>query len=136
MVLRVPPATAGISTCTVTSAGHVRLPPHVPPDAGAAVAGLLRRHPLRRLCVADGANELRDHAFFAHLNFDALALGAVSSPIKPCANLKKPAEFSNFDAKFTALPVETPPEDATNPDSPGAFAGDESAFTHDWEFAR
>lgn len=114
----------------------LRLPPHVPPDAGAAVAGLLRRHPLRRLCVGDGANELRGNAFFSHINFDALALGAVPSPIRPCANLRRPAHFTNFDAKFTALPVETPLEDGANPNCPAPFAGDESAFDHDWEFAR
>ena len=107
----------------------------MPPDAGAAVAGLLRRHPLRRLCVRDGADALRTVPFFKHLDFDALALGAITPPIRPCLGLKKPAEYSNFDARFTSLPVETPPDDPANPDSPGSFAGD-AAFARDWEFAR
>ena len=114
----------------------LRLPPHVPPDAGAAVAGLLRRHPLRRLCVADGADALRRLDFFKHLDFDALALGAGQPPIRPCANLKRAAEFSNFDARFTALPVETPPDDAKSPDSPAGYAGGLDAFKDDWVFAR
>ena len=53
-----------------------------------------------------------------------------------CPHLRRPAHFTNFDAKFTALPVETPLEDGADPNCPAPFAGDESAFDHDWEFAR
>ena len=41
----------------------LRLPPSVPPEAGACVAALLRRHPKQRLCALNGADELRGEAF-------------------------------------------------------------------------
>ena len=109
----------------------LRLPPSVPPDAGACVAALLRRHPKQRLCAVSGADELRSEAFFASVDFDALVLGALDPPIAPCRSLSRPAHRANFDGRFTTLPVDTPVE---GPD-PSFLDGDDALATG-WEFVR
>ena len=109
----------------------LRLPPSVPPDAGACVAALLRRHPKQRLCAVNGADELRGEAFFASVDFDALVLGALDPPIQPCSRLSRPAHRANFDGRFTTLPVDTPVE---GPD-PSFLDGDDALATG-WEFVR
>ena len=160
----------------------LRIPPTVPADAAACIAGLLRRrpggadafcrgastvaassscnfeyvprrHPRQRLCCAAGAEQLQAQPFFRELDFDALVLGAVEPPIKPCAGLKRPARagaplekltlpprrapsapqahFANFDNKFTVLPVDTPADG----DLPAFLVGDDDDFP-DWEFSR
>mgnify|MGYP001158525916 CR=1 FL=1 len=109
----------------------LRLPPSVPPEAGACVAALLRRHPKQRLCALNGADELRGEAFFASVDFDALVLGALDPPIQPCSRLSRPAHRANFDGRFTTLPVDTPVE---GPDP--AFLDGDDALATGWEFVR
>ena len=109
----------------------LRLPPSINPEAGACVAALLRRHPKQRLCAVSGADELRSEAFFASVDFDALVLGALEPPIKPCRSLSRPAHRANFDGRFTTLPVDTPVE---GPD-PDFLDGDDALATG-WEFVR
>ena len=61
---------------------------------------------MRRLCTRAGGSELRAHPFFAHLDFDVLARGAVRPPIRPCEHLtnKPPYYIANFDAKSLITP--------------------------------
>lgn len=63
------------------------------------VKGLLNRNPKHRLGAANDAEELKAHAFFADIDWEALARKKVVPPFKP--KLKSVLDTSNFDPEFT-----------------------------------
>ncbi|KAF2665372.1 serine/threonine protein kinase [Microthyrium microscopicum] len=63
------------------------------------VKGLLNRNPKHRMGANGGAKELRNHAFFADVDWEALAKKRVVPPFKP--KLKGELDVSNFDPEFT-----------------------------------
>lgn len=63
------------------------------------VKGLLNRNPKHRLGATDDAEELKKHAFFADIDWIALAKKKITPPFKP--KLKSETDTSNFDPEFT-----------------------------------
>jgi serine/threonine protein kinase SCH9 len=63
------------------------------------VKGLLNRNPKHRLGATGDAEELKSHAFFDDVDWDALAKKNVVPPFKP--KLKSELDVSNFDPEFT-----------------------------------
>ncbi|KIW08486.1 hypothetical protein, variant 1 [Verruconis gallopava] len=63
------------------------------------VKGLLNRNPKHRLGSQGDAEELKQHPFFADVDWDALSKKNVVPPFKP--KLKGELDVSNFDPEFT-----------------------------------
>ncbi|KAF2747381.1 kinase-like protein [Sporormia fimetaria CBS 119925] len=63
------------------------------------VKGLLNRNPKHRLGATRDAQELKEHPFFADVDWDALSKKNVVPPFKP--KLKSELDVSNFDPEFT-----------------------------------
>ncbi|KAK0660491.1 kinase-like domain-containing protein [Cercophora samala] len=63
------------------------------------VKGLLNRNPKHRLGATDDAEELKRHAFFADIDWDALSKKLITPPFKP--QLKNDTDVSYFDPEFT-----------------------------------
>jgi serine/threonine protein kinase len=63
------------------------------------VKGLLNRNPKHRLGAVNDAQELKEHAFFADIDWTALTKKLVVPPFKP--KLKSALDTSNFDPEFT-----------------------------------
>jgi X-X-X-Leu-X-X-Gly heptad repeat protein len=63
------------------------------------VKGLLNRNPKHRLGSQGDAEELKNHPFFADVDWEALAKKNVVPPFKP--KLKSELDVSNFDPEFT-----------------------------------
>lgn len=63
------------------------------------VKGLLNRNPKHRLGANGDAEELKSHAFFADVDWIALAKKNLVPPFKP--KLKSELDVSNFDPEFT-----------------------------------
>ncbi|KAF2733094.1 kinase-like protein [Polyplosphaeria fusca] len=63
------------------------------------VKGLLNRNPKHRLGANGDAEELKSHAFFADIDWDALSKKNLVPPFKP--KLKGELDVSNFDPEFT-----------------------------------
>ncbi|KAI9792771.1 MAG: hypothetical protein M1816_001503 [Peltula sp. TS41687] len=80
--------------------GKVRFPKDALSTEGRNfVKGLLNRNPRHRLGAIDDAEELKSHAFFADVDWDALMRKNVVPPFKP--KLKGVLDTSNFDPEFT-----------------------------------
>ncbi|KAK2072818.1 hypothetical protein P8C59_007151 [Phyllachora maydis] len=63
------------------------------------VKGLLNRNPKHRLGAVDDAEELKRHAFFGDIDWNALAKKLITPPFKP--QLKSETDVSYFDPEFT-----------------------------------
>jgi X-X-X-Leu-X-X-Gly heptad repeat protein len=63
------------------------------------VKGLLNRNPKHRLGSQGDAEELKNHPFFADVDWEALGKKNVVPPFKP--KLKSELDVSNFDPEFT-----------------------------------
>lgn len=63
------------------------------------VKGLLNRNPKHRLGATDDAEELKRHAFFNDVDWDALSKKLITPPFKP--KLKNETDVSYFDPEFT-----------------------------------
>lgn len=91
------------------------------------VKGLLNRNPKHRLGAIDDGRELRAHAFFADIDWDALRQKKIPPPFKP--HLTSELDISNFDPEFTQAStshLNRHHQLATTPLSPGMqakFAG-------------
>jgi serine/threonine protein kinase len=76
----------------------------VPPDAKDLLEKLLVRDPKKRLGTGEAdAVPIRDHQFFASMDWDKLMRKEIESTYKP--KLHGEADTSNFDPQFTAEPV-------------------------------
>ena len=96
------------------------------------VKGLLNRNPKHRLGANGDAEELKNHAFFDDIDWDALTKKMVVPPFKP--KLKSILDTSNFDPEFTnalqnssslnarAAALASGAEPASTPLSPGMQA--------------
>lgn len=69
------------------------------------VKGLLNRNPRHRLGAQRDADELKEHSFFADIDWDAIARKQVVPPFKP--KLKSILDVSNFDPEFTNALADT-----------------------------
>lgn len=67
------------------------------------VKGLLNRNPKHRLGAVHDAKELREHPFFADINWSELQRKNVVPPFKP--KLSSETDTSNFDPEFTNAPM-------------------------------
>jgi protein-serine/threonine kinase len=80
--------------------GKVRFPRDaLSTDGRNFVKGLLNRNPKHRLGSQGDAEELKQHPFFADIDWDALGKKNVVPPFKP--KLKGELDVSNFDPEFT-----------------------------------
>jgi hypothetical protein len=80
--------------------GKIRFPKSVIGDDGKQlVKGLLNRNPKHRLGAQRGAQELKEHAFFSCIDWDALAARQVNPPFKPFVECDE--SVANFDPEFT-----------------------------------
>ncbi|CAH0486219.1 unnamed protein product [Peronospora farinosa] len=79
-----------------------RMPPEMPPEAASLISGLLTFNPSERL-GSRGAQELRDHAFFAGVSWDERVRREVAPPWRPV--VQDELDVGNFDAEFTSEPV-------------------------------
>ena len=78
--------------------GQVRSPVEVPvPDCPVQ---LLNRNPKHRLGAQRDATELKDHTFFAPIDWKALSLKQVTPPFKPV--VESDESVANFDPEFTS----------------------------------
>jgi len=87
--------------------GRFTVPSFVSPAANDLVRKLLRRNVDRRLgaCKKGGA-AVRAHPFFAGLNWKSAARRGLEPPHAPeLENAADPADISQFDPRFTALPA-------------------------------
>ncbi|KAI5795438.1 kinase-like domain-containing protein [Peziza echinospora] len=67
------------------------------------VKGLLNRNPKHRLGAVHDAKELKEHPFFADVDWTALVRKDVIPPFKP--KLSSETDTSNFDPEFTNAPM-------------------------------
>ncbi|WVQ84398.1 hypothetical protein IAT38_006550 [Cryptococcus sp. DSM 104549] len=80
--------------------GKIRFPKHVIGDDGKQfVKGLLNRNPQNRLGAHRGAVELKEHPFFASIDWDALYKKQITPPFKPIVDSDE--SVANFDPEFT-----------------------------------
>jgi len=85
-----------------------------PDDIGVAarslLSGLLMRDPSRRLGV-NGAEEIKNHPFFAEIDWGKLLMKKYQPPFKPL--VKSAMDTSNFDEEFTnEIPLDSVVEDS------------------------
>ncbi|KAF3913459.1 hypothetical protein AA313_de0202967 [Arthrobotrys entomopaga] len=91
------------------------------------VKGLLNRNPKHRLGAQRDAAELKEHPFFADVDWEALKQKKSIPPFKP--SLKSETDTQNFDTEFTNAPIPGSVRNdivASTPLSPGmqnAFRG-------------
>ncbi|KAJ0408871.1 hypothetical protein ATCC90586_007969 [Pythium insidiosum] len=87
--------------------GDLTFPKYLSPQAKDILARLLERDPTRRLGTGpDDASEIKNHPFFAEINWDALAEGHVPPPWRP--TVSGALDTSQFDREFTDMPVVSP----------------------------
>jgi len=93
--------------------GELQYPAYVGDLAKAMLVGLLQRDPAQRL-GANGAEEVKAHAFLAGTDWAAWAAREAPPPFVPCA---KAADAAYFDEEFKAMPaVNSDPEDVGGTD--------------------
>lgn len=68
------------------------------------VKGLLNRNPKHRLGATRDAEELREHPFFADIDWEALVNKKIAPPFKPV--LANESDVTNFDEEFTNAEVD------------------------------
>ena len=80
--------------------GKIRFPRGVIGEDGKQfVKGLLNRNPKHRLGALRDAQDLKEHAFFRNIDWNALALKQVTPPFKPI--VESDESTANFDPEFT-----------------------------------
>lgn len=68
------------------------------------ISGLLCRDPTRRLGAERDSAEVKEHKFFASVDWEALLEGRVKAPFNPCLQTG-PTDTKNFDPQFTRMPL-------------------------------
>jgi p70 ribosomal S6 kinase len=119
-----PPFTAETRKKTIDKIlkGRLTLPPFLSPEARDLIKRLLKRHVETRLGAGpDDAQEIKDHPFFRHFNWDLVYARELEPVYKP--KLTGEEDVSLFDTKFTKMtPVDSPCE-PTVPMSVNPFEG-------------
>ncbi|CAG8565754.1 5562_t:CDS:2 [Acaulospora morrowiae] len=87
---------------------ELRFPEEVGSEARSLLTGLLTRDPNQRL-GNNGAQEIKEHPFFASIDWKKLIQKKVQPPFKP--SVKSAIDTSNFDPEFTS---ETPRDSYVN----------------------
>lgn len=73
-------------------------------DGKQFVKGLLNRNPQNRLGAKRGAAELKEHPFFASIDWDLLYKKQITPPFKPIVDSDE--SVANFDPEFTNSTLE------------------------------
>ncbi|XP_031621437.1 protein kinase C isoform X1 [Contarinia nasturtii] len=92
-------------------------------EAVSILKGFMTKNPARRLGCSSNELQIRGHAFFKDLDWEALELRRVKPPFRP--RVKSPKDALNFDTEFTKEePVLTPvPNDVIRCINQDEFAG-------------
>ncbi|TYZ65425.1 hypothetical protein PybrP1_011704 [[Pythium] brassicae (nom. inval.)] len=81
----------------------LKFPSHfgLSPEVKSIIAGLLERDPTYRLGCRPGAGvqDIKNHAFFAEIDWELLESRGVKPPFKP--RVRGPTDIQNFDREFT-----------------------------------
>mmetsp|Transcript_16285 Transcript_16285/g.20142 ORF Transcript_16285/g.20142 Transcript_16285/m.20142 type:complete len:199 (+) Transcript_16285:156-752(+) len=85
---------------------ELRFPAIMNPEARSICRGMLQRDPLQRLGYY-GAQEIKNHPFFAILNWDDVYYKRVSPPFKPVVTSED--DTRNVDKSFTSIPAAVTP---------------------------
>ena len=87
--------------------GDLGYPSHLSNDAKAVCKALLERDPAMRLGSGQGdADEIKAHAFFQRVDWDALLDGTAAPPWQP--TVVGSLDTSQFDREFTSMPINSP----------------------------
>lgn len=81
----------------------LKFPFYVSRPAASLIQALLNRNPLQRL-GAKGGGEVREHVFFANLDWSALYNRKIPPPFNPCKN-QDVTETENFEKEFTNMAI-------------------------------
>ncbi|KAI6117641.1 kinase-like protein [Pisolithus croceorrhizus] len=109
--------------------GKIRFPRNVISEEGKLfVKGLLNRNPKHRLGAERDAAELKEHPFFASIDWKALSMKQVTPPFKPA--VESDESTSNFDPEFTTADIRHFGFDIDGNRSP-----DEEDPSDDWTYA-
>jgi serine/threonine protein kinase len=93
--------------------GPLHFPFYVSRPAADIISGLLTRDPLQRLGASRDSEEVKEHRFFASIDWEALLRGAVKPPFNPC-KAADATDTRNFDTQFTRLPLESATHEVSN----------------------
>jgi serum/glucocorticoid-regulated kinase 3 len=80
----------------------LKFPMSVNRTAALFIQALLNRNPLHRL-GANGGEEVRNHMFFAGLNWEDLYARRIAPPFNPTRNQTTATDTSNFEREFTNM---------------------------------
>ena len=87
--------------------GDLGYPSNLSNDAKAVCKALLERDPAMRLGSGQGdADEIKAHAFFQRVDWDALLDGTAAPPWQP--TVVGSLDTSQFDRAFTSMPINSP----------------------------
>eukprot|EP00163_Fabomonas_tropica_P025582 TRINITY_DN4449_c0_g1_i9.p1 TRINITY_DN4449_c0_g1~~TRINITY_DN4449_c0_g1_i9.p1 ORF type:complete len:493 (-),score=124.32 TRINITY_DN4449_c0_g1_i9:264-1742(-) len=87
---------------------QIQFPSHFTEEAKDICGRLLIRDPAKRLGAQRDGLELREHPFFAGVEWDKIEAREIEPPFKP--KVKSSTDTSNFDPRFTAEPPTDPQE--------------------------
>ena len=73
---------------------------------------LLNKDPNKRLGSRGGSSEVRQHPFFADIDWDKMMQKQITTPYKPI--LDSNTDTKHFDQEITNIPVESPSQDMNN----------------------
>lgn len=76
------------------------------------ISRLLDKDPKTRLGSKKGAQEIKDHPFFADIDWNKMLRKELTTPYKPV--LQKPDDTNHFIPEITCIPIESPPHELSN----------------------
>ncbi|KAG5306899.1 KS6B1 kinase, partial [Acromyrmex insinuator] len=103
--------------------GKLSLPQYLTPDARDLIRKLLKRQVVQRLGSGpEDAEQIKNHNFFKHINWQDVIARKLDPPFKP--SLKSADDTSQFDEQFTAtVPVDSPVESTLSESANMIFQG-------------
>ncbi|KAI6190554.1 Ribosomal protein S6 kinase [Aphelenchoides bicaudatus] len=126
MLMGAPPFTGSTRKATIDKIlkGRLRIMPEDMSEEGRSlIKGLLKRNVIHRLGAGPSdSQEIKDHPFFADINWDLCKNRQLEPPFRP--NLAKPDDVSLFDKQFTEMPaIDTPVEPLISSAGTNPFEG-------------
>jgi serine/threonine protein kinase len=86
---------------------ELHYPPSLSQNAKALLKGLLTKDPSKRLGSGPrDANDIKEHLFFAPIEWERLQMGQVTPPWAPTISGNN--DTSQFDKEFTSMPIFSP----------------------------